>query len=97
MQIHMAARLRERVQGILAQFDHRELTLTLLGMRAALHLVSQGLQEMVIDWVETLELREEIQKVMRKRLRSRRRGGARGPVPEDHGGKDEPRQRTARR
>ncbi|CAE7256224.1 unnamed protein product [Symbiodinium pilosum] len=49
MQIQMAARLSERVQGILAQFDHREITLTLLGMHAALQLVSQGLQQMVLD------------------------------------------------
>ena len=57
MQIQMAARLSERVQGILAQFDHREITLTLLGMHAALQLVSQGLQQMVLDRVESLEPR----------------------------------------
>ena len=45
-------------QGILA-FNHREMTLTLLGMHAALQFVSQGLQEMVLDRVETLEPRDE--------------------------------------
>ena len=41
------------------EFDHREMTLTLLGMHAALQLVSQGLQEMVLGRVETLEPRDE--------------------------------------
>ena len=56
--IQMAARLRERVQGALAQFDHREIALTLLGMQAAMQLVSQALQEMVVDRVEILDAQE---------------------------------------